>query len=69
LLAALLVVVMLTIGPGFALLMALLDFTENSLSLVFPLIGVLAPVSAVAATLRILWMIPLLVCGALLLCR
>jgi len=39
------------------------------LSLVFPLIGVLPPVSAVAATLPVLWMIPLLVCGALLLWR
>jgi hypothetical protein len=39
------------------------------LSLVFPLIGVLAPVSAAAATPRVLWMIPLLVCGALLLWR
>lgn len=115
-----------TTGLGFALLTALLDFTENSLtlhlvqgylkglgiepghlvllsivgqvkflsvypavalfasglweprllnrvmvvlSLIFPLIGVLAMVSAVAAALRVLWMIPLLVCGALLLWR
>ncbi|HID62792.1 MAG TPA: hypothetical protein EYP49_08670 [Anaerolineae bacterium] len=115
-----------TVGLGFALLTALLDFTENSLtlhlvqghlrglkvepgrlailsvvdqvkflsvylaialfasglwepkplnrvmvvlSLIFPLIGGLAPISAVAATLRVLWMIPLLVCGALLLWR
>ena len=115
-----------TIGLGFALLTALLDFTENSLtlhlvqghlkglgiepdhlavlsmvgqvkflsvypavalfasglcepkplnrvmvvlSLVFPLIGALALVNVVAAALRVLWMIPLLVCGALLLWR
>ena len=39
------------------------------LSLIFPLIGVPAPANAVAATLRALCMIPLLVCGALLLGR
>jgi hypothetical protein len=37
--------------------------------LIFPLIGVLAPTSAVAATLRVLCMIPLLVRSALLLWR
>lgn len=89
LLAALLLVVMLTIGLGVGPNLAMLErpviptqfgAVANRhggaiqvmmvvLSLIFPLIIVLASVSAVAATLRVLWMIPLLVCSALLLWR
>ena len=89
LLAALLVVVMLTIGLGVGPNLAMLerpviptqfgavaDRPAGAIQamivvfpLIFPLIGVLAPTSAVAATLRVLWMIPLLVCVASLLWR